>query len=198
MKESLYEKKKIEELEEYSRDLEFLAKNNSEVIFPNRDHKHAAIAMSKILKYSKNDFILFDNDLSGDVTQNEQVESFREALFEFIGRNGSIRIVAGKKYNNGETSELENYLSNLTQIFPERIEVKHASLEFKSKIKEIYNENISFVVGDNNKFRLELQGNDDNCEITREATCSFNNKRLPEKINSVFNSNYSSCTPYFK
>lgn len=188
---------KLEELKEYSSHLEFLANSNSEFVFPNKDDKHAAIAISKILKYSKNDFILFDNDLSGDVTKNEQVESFEKSLFGFISRYGNVRIVVEKKYNKEETSKLEDLLLNLSEIFPEQIEVRHASPEFKSKIKEIYNENISFVVGDNNKFRLELQGKDDNCEITREATCSFNNRKLPKKINGVFNSHYKSCEAYF-
>ena len=50
--------KNINQLIKYSSDLENLAKHNSSDIFPNKDHRHASIVLSKILQHSKNDFIL--------------------------------------------------------------------------------------------------------------------------------------------
>jgi len=183
----------IKKLNDYSKWLDILAKSNSTQVFPNKDHRHAAIAISKILKYSRNSFFLYDDNLSGDISTHNEIESLDSSLIEFISRGGKVKIVIGDKSSKGETSDFENDLSILSTVFSDQIEVKLASDQFKSQVKDIYGNHINFTIGDNNKFRLEHI----DTERKASAECSFNNREIVREISSVFNSVYNTCLPYF-
>ncbi len=186
----------IRKLKQYSEALDGLAKNNSTDIFPNRDSEHAAIAIAKILKYSNEKVIVFDDDLKGDIVNNSTVESFRSSVIDFLSRKGKLQVVISDK-SPYDDEELRLFLEVLIDVFPQQVSVKLASSSFKTSMKEIYGEKINFVIGDTNKFRLEKYGNNNPNNKTREAKGSFNNKEITNKLLSIFNTNYSSCKDYF-
>lgn len=184
--------KDINSLIKYSSDLENLAKHNSSDIFPNRDHKHASIVLSKILQHSKNDFILFDDDLKGDIVKHDEVESFKDSLISFVNRGGNLKFaLSDRNLNNDEG--LTSFLETIQELFPKQVSIKLATPKFKNAMKEIYNEKINFAIGDKNKFRLELFGNSSVDNKTRKANGSFNNEKVVYEILKNFNTHYPDC-----
>tara|TARA_R110002050_G_scaffold4573_5_gene22187 strand:- start:1952 stop:2527 length:576 start_codon:yes stop_codon:yes gene_type:complete len=180
---------------EYSNALDNLARIKSTDIFPNKNHQHAAIVLSKMLKYSKNSFVLFDDDLKGDIVKHDEIESFRDSVIDFISRGGNLKVVISDKSPDDDPS-LKNFLNLLIKVFPNQVELKLATSEFKSSMRKIFNEKINFAIGDNNKYRLELFGNNATDSRTRAARGSFNNKEVSSKLLEAFNSKYSSCIAY--
>lgn len=185
----------IDELKRYSEALENLAKNNSNHVFPNKNHKHAAIAISKILKYTKEEFILFDDELNGDISSHDEVESFEKSLISFMSRNGKAKFVVSDK--SAKVSKLETFLVNVSELYPTQLEVKLASSLFKSNMRDVFKEKINYALGDDNKFRLEKFSNNPIHLKTREAEVSFNNKEVVKKIKNAFEDSYDSCTSFF-
>jgi len=185
----------LKQLSAYSDALDNLAKNNSNDTFPNKDHKHASIVLSKILKYSKSTFILFDDDLKGDIVKNDQVVSFRDSLIEFISRGGSLKIVISDE-NDDDDASLKSFLKTLVELFSEQVELKLASSEFKESMKKIYGEKINFAVGDTNKYRLEKYGDNSVDKKTGTAIGSFNNEQTSRLLLKAFYFNYNSCLSY--
>ncbi len=184
--------KDIEQLRRYSSALDNLAKHNSSDIFPNRDHRHASIVLSKILKYSKKDFILFDDDLKGDIVKYDEVESFKDSLIGFVSRGGTVKIVLSDR-NQNDDKGLTDFIKLIQQLFSGQVYIKLASSNFKEAMKKIYNEKINFAIGDKNKFRLELFGDAPIDDKTRKANGSFNNEKVVEELAKVFNANYPDC-----
>ena len=186
----------IKKLKEYSEDLDNLARSKSTDTFPNKDHQHASIAISKILKYSKDSFVLFDDDLKGDVVNNDAIVSFRNSIIEFISRGGNVKIVISDK-NDTDDIELRLFLEVLVEVFPEQVELKIATRQFKESMRSIFGEKINFAVGDNNKYRLELFGETPLDLKTRKAKGSFNDEEIVSELLSVFNNNYNEfCNNY--
>jgi len=191
-----HKKLDIKRLKEYSEDLDNLARSESTDTFPNKNHQHASIAISKILKYSKKSFVLFDDDLQGDVVNNEAVVSFRDSIIEFISRGGNVKIVISDK-NDIDDVKLRVFLEVLVELFPEQVELKIATSKFKKSMKSIYGEKINFAIGDNNKYRLEMFGENPTDLKTRKAKGSFNDEKLVYELLNTFNDNYSKhCNNY--
>lgn len=186
-----------EKLTKYSIALDDLAKNNSTDIFPNEDRQHAAIAIATILKYSKKSVVIFDDDLKGDIVSNDQIESFRSSVINFVSRKGQLKIVISDKNEESDNQELKYFLETLTELLPRQVFVKLATPEFKTSMKAIYNEKINFLVGDNNKFRLEKFGENSIEQKTRKATGSFNNETIATELLDAFNQKYVDCKDYF-
>ena len=189
-------KNELEKLKEYSKALDNLAKNSSKDKFPNKDHKHAAIALSKVLKYSNESFILFDDNLNGDVVKFNEVESFKKSLLDFISRNGKVKIVISDK-NKKDNFELKLFLEVVSELYPNLVFIKIASKKFKSEMRKIYNEKINFAIGDDNKYRLEKFGENHVDDKTRSAEGSFNNYDVVEELKNVFEYNFGNCENYF-
>lgn len=178
----------IENLKQYSAALDNLARNNSTDVFPNKDQQHAAIAIAKILKYSKESVVIFDDDLKGDIVNHDYVESFRSSVIDFLNRGGVLKIIISDKKEEDEN--LQMFLKVLQKLFPNQVYVKLAMPKFKTSMREIFNEKINFVVGDKNKYRLERFGENKVEEKTRQATGSFNDEEVARKILNVFNAKY--------
>ncbi len=192
------EEKKMKGLKAYAQALDYLAKNKSTDTFPNKDHQHAAIAISKILKYSKNSFVIFDDDLKGDITNHTEVVSFRDDLIEYISRGGNVRIVVSDK-DPSDDKDLKMFLEILSELYPEQVKIKLASPSFKKKMKSLYDEKINFAVGDKNKYRLERFGNYPTSEKDRKANGSFNDQEsIAQHLLENFNLEFNSCENYFK
>ncbi len=190
-------KSETDKLKLYASNLDNLAKHMSTDVFSNKDHQHAAIAISKILKYSKKSFVLFDDDLKGDIVNNNAIVSFQESLVEFISRGGNVKVVISDRDDKVDNAQLRFFLEVLVDIFPNQMELKIASKAFKESMKKIFSEKINFAIGDNNKYRLEKFGESTSEEKTREASVSFNSEKYVSKILTIFKSNYNSCYNYF-
>lgn len=184
--------KDISHLIKYASTLENLARHNCSDTFPNKNHEHASIVLSKILKYSKKDFILFDDDLKGDIVKHDEVVSFKDSLISFVTRGGNLKIAISDR-NPDDDVKLTSLLKKIQELYPKRVSIKLATSEFKNAMKEIYNEKINFAIGDKNKFRLELFGNTSVDNKTREAKGSFNNEKVVDELLKVFNNHYAEC-----
>jgi hypothetical protein len=177
----------------YAEALDNLAKNKSTDTFPNKDHHHAAIAISKILKYSNYDFILFDDDLKGDIVNKDSVVSFRDSVIDFIRRGGNLKVVVSDK-NDTDDLNLRYFFEALRELFKNQVELKLATPEFKSQMKTVYKEKINFCVGDADKYRLELFDNIE--KKTRKAKGSFNDPKIAGELLKQFYEVYPICTEY--
>lgn len=171
-------------LSEYSNALDNLAKNKCTDIFPNKDRRHAAIAIDKILRYSKENIVIFDDNLQEYFMNNGQIDSFRSSVIDFVSRHGKIKILISNKDDN---KELILFFDTLTELFPQQVFVKIITPEFMHSIKTIDNEKINFIVGDETKFRFEK--NDIEDKIV-EAKASFNNQKTSTKLLNVFSQSY--------
>ena len=189
------DKEKIKKLKAYSKSLDVLAKTKSKDIFPNQDYQHAAIVLSKILEYSDMKFLLYDDDLKGDIVNNQDVVSFKHSVIEFISKGGKLSFVIDKKTDNDDPL-LVRFLALLKKAFPNQVKIKLASIAFKESFFKLFNGHVNFAVGDKNKFRIEYL---DNClqERTANAICSFNNEEVSTIISEHFYRNIHSCNEYF-
>ena len=185
----------LAQLFEYENNLEILAKNSSRDTFDNRDHKHASIVLGKILKYSTSEFILFDDDLKGDIVNNDQVVSFKSSLIDFIARGGKIRMVISHELKEDD-EELKYFLINLSELYSSQFQIKLASIEFKKAMKAEFGEKINFAVGDSKMYRLEKYGHLSSETRTREAQGSFNDQGISSSLTQVFNAKYEGCHNY--
>lgn len=170
----------------YSETLENLARSKSSEIFSNKDDKHASIAIQKLLKYTKEKFILYDDDLKGDIFTDENSGNISTTLINFIAKGGEFTIILKEKID--KISKFGNTLRLLNKFFSSQVKVLIASDNFKNDLKEKFEGcELNFAVGDKDMFRLEKhEGN-----LLREAKVSFNNKYYPNKILGVFNKDYN-------
>jgi hypothetical protein len=178
----------------YDESLANLAVNKSPVKFPNKDPKHAAIALVNILKYSHKDFIIFDDNLEGDIVKNTEVVSFKDALKRFLRKGGKAIFVIHEKESEKDDIELIAFLKSLTEVYPETMIIKKASADFISEMEKKNGEDVNTAIGDNRMYRIE-KGNRNN--KTREATVCFNDEKVVKELLIVFNTYINSFDDYF-
>lgn len=191
-----YKSQELKDLEQYAKSLDILAKNNVKDVFLNRNHKHASIVLSKILKYSKNSFVVFDDDLRGDIVNHDEVVSFKDSLINFISRDGNVKIIISDK-TDYDNKNLVFFFRIINKLYPKNVSIKLASSEFKDSMRSIYGEKINYALGDNNKYRLEKFGNNSTEAKARIAEGSFNNTEVPSKLLKVVDEYYNTCSEYF-
>ena len=114
-----YVQKRKEELialQNYAKRLELFAVLKSEKPYSNKNHEHAAIALSTILKHARNEFVIFDDNLHGDIAKHEEVLSFKDSVIAFLSGGGKLRIVIGDKFDD-DSIEFKRFLRVLLDVF---------------------------------------------------------------------------------
>lgn len=183
------------ELEKYEAAIDLLAQAKSDRIFQNDNVSHAAIVIKKILEFSKTEVAIFDDDLSGDVS--DKSNDFLNVLRHSVTKEQKILRIAVKQRRKHLDSNIARTLRELIKLYPDRVQVKLASQEFLNVINETVEkigikEHINFAVGDNDSFRLEFPAGE------RKAFCSFQNEFFSSALLSIFEKKFNDCEDYFQ
>lgn len=181
-----------EELKKYIVIAEKLAIAKSDLVFKNSSHDHAAVVLTLMMKYSKEEFCIYDNDLSGDIA--DQYEGFYEELDKHILNNKKINIVIDN--HNQEKTEIYLKLNTLKASYPDLVNVRRSDDNFKSAVKSIFNIPLNFSFSDTNAYRIEeiSEGIDvDN----RKAFCCFNKPEVSNRLKSIFDNHFKNLKPVF-
>jgi hypothetical protein len=170
---------KIEELDDYWKDLEILAKNNISIQFNNSGKEHAALVMSKLFTYSHSAVKMFAGDFNGAICDNE---IYLKTLDEFLDAGKKIEVVFERKPNNDSKAFRRLKQQQLTD--PTQVSLTIAAPEqlmnFRQQLKN-KDKSIHFATGDNdnNKF------NKYRCETDTEkfiAILNFDDERFCKKL----------------
>jgi hypothetical protein len=185
--------KTMAKLDEYKASVEGLARAKSDFVFPNSSHRHAAIVLSCIVKYSNKIVRIYDDALQGDISG--EYDPYKELLplIEFhIHSKKRLEIVVrdgGKK-----SSAIYETLERLSKPFKDTLKVCAATPTFKKSVKEAFGADINFAVGDDSSFRIEQYVHS---RKERKAVCSFNKPDYAKVISDIFDEQLENCTPVF-
>lgn len=188
------EKEKLgSRLESYKKAVKNLAISKSDVIFPNKDAEHAAVVISNIIEHSDKEVRIFDDDLSGDVSDNsdELLDAIKKAVIE---DKKTVKFLV--RDDSHTTTKIYKLLSELAQS-NENLTVKKVNQQFINSIRDaseqIVNENImiNFSIGDKTSFRIEFPNS------KRKAFCSFNNPKISKTLCDLFESKFNEFEPVF-
>lgn len=172
-----------------------LAKDESRVFFPNNDHRHAAIVLTALVTHSKDIVRIYDLDLKGDISgENDFYQEFVPAIDRFVRNKGTFKIVV--RDGSEQKSEIYKTLRRLCVEFPDRVEVKEASPEYNAKVLDALKADLNFAIGDQKAFRIETANS---TEELRQAICSFNRPDYTSVLTSIFeNDLMNTCNSLFK
>ncbi|OFX38378.1 MAG: hypothetical protein A2X08_16355 [Bacteroidetes bacterium GWA2_32_17] len=179
-------------LKMYSIAVENLAFFNSEHIFRNSSRNHAAIVVSTMLKYSKDEFRIYDNNLSGDIA--DKFYQFYINLNKFVEIGKFIKIVVDdiSDFN----CEIYKKLKVLHSTHPNKVFLAISDKIFRDNIFKLYKSNLNFAIGDKKSFRLEEINVNKKIE-ERKAFCCFNNDKYPNQLINIFDNNFGTCKSVF-
>jgi hypothetical protein len=181
--------KQKDELQEYRRAIENLARIKSDFVFPNSSPAHAAIVLSCILKYSC-DVKIYDHNLDGDVSEQDEV--FFNELKNFLSDNKKKLSITVRDNNFKRDSEACLKFKDLAHKYG-NLEIRTATDIFKKSVTKLYEKDINFAVGDRKAFRMELVDGAIGSN-PRKAICSFNKSSYAAKLSKVFEENFDKCT----
>lgn len=184
---------KAAELAEYKAAIEGLAKSKSEFLFPNSGHRHAAIVLSCIVKYSNDIVRIYDDGLEGDISGiYDPYKEFLPLLEFHIHSKKRLEIVV--RDASEKDSAIYKTLESLSYLFADTLKVCVASPAFQESVKEALGADINFAVGDSAAFRIEQYVHRSK---KRRAVCSFNKPDYAKVLNDIFDSQLASCEPVF-
>lgn len=175
---------------EYIESANRLAKNRSDFVFTSASPVNAAIVMAIILKYSENEVRIYDNCIDGEIA--DQHTYFFNALDEFFREGKKLKIVVRKESEND--SKILEALANYEAIRPSQLDVRLASQEFKENISGAVQTDTNFIVNDQNGFRMEVVDLENPNENIKQAFSSFNKQDISEKLVTIFDQKFSTCT----
>lgn len=161
---------------EYLNIVETFANDNDEIIFCNEGDEHAAIVLSRIFKYSNNSLKIYASSLNQSIVTED--EDYLNYLDSFIKKGGIVQVLID--HIPKKPSKAFKNLLLKSQIYSETVGLRVA--QSKIKLNEKY---VNFTVGDNNKFRLEID------PLKRTAYCSFNNIKFCTKLIDIFRDNFN-------
>lgn len=165
-------------LREYLESVSHLAEGGLNLEFNNKGRFHAAIVMSTIFKYAKNNIKIFAHDFSGQICDSHL---YRDAILNAIERKVQVKIIFESKPN--ENSLCLKMLRELKDAGKD-IEIKILTPDFLNKHfrPKSQSERLSnFTVSDSVMFRYETD------KETFKAFCNFDDKELSSVLNHNFN-----------
>jgi hypothetical protein len=175
------------ELQQYKTAVENLASSKSNLIFNNSSPEHAAIVLSAMLKYSNSEFRIYDNDLSGDIS--ELNPDFFDNLSAFISAGKSVKIVIDSLEQSANSQAYKSIIK-YKEMYPNTVKLAIANDSFKDSVSKMFEKKINFALGDKTSFRIEDSIGD---LQQRKAYCCFNNPNITQKLADVFDSSFISC-----
>jgi hypothetical protein len=167
------------DLSKYKQRLQHKRTSGSNEPEPNGSPEHSVIQISEMLLGSKDNFYIYDRDLSGDLLERTNHVNLLDDISYFIKANKNRRI---EIIVDPDTRTDEKWLSKLREIGDNRIEVFRLDTKRLPSGKTI-DDVPYFVVNDNKGYRQE----DRNEEMLREAFCNFNNEIKSKKFIEIFN-----------
>lgn len=179
-------------LRDYEDAVETLASEKISHLFRNSSPHHAAIVLTAMLKYAEEEMKIYDEDLTGDISDKNP--SFYSELDNFVRSNKMLTVVVRNRTfmdceDSESVSKIYLRLKDYTENYP-NVKVCLASDEFKEAIHNVFDTDVNFALGDDQSYRLELAKD-------RHAVCDFNNKERGKKLNDAFVSTISSCNSFF-
>jgi hypothetical protein len=183
------------DLDSYRKAVRTLAAARSPYLFQNATASHASVVIETILEFSKNEVFIFDDQLSGDIS--EKSPQFLNTLQQVVSPGANKRVSIVVERRNAKPSRVEKTLKALYDANPASISVRLASEEFYGALMETrerlgIDEKIHFTVGDDRAFRLEIPPG------ARTAYCSFNGPKMAGALRNVFIETFDSCEDYFR
>ncbi len=200
----------LEALKAYETYIQILAKYRSEIEIENFDSPHASIVIKNIADISKREVLIYDNDLSGDLSGNnyeaenfpneydkffkEKKKELLESFHNHLEKGQVLKIVV--RDGSEKDSEVYKKLNKAVKRYPVNLSVLEASPEFTKAVINARSKDINFVVGDSMSYRIEPKTADlDN--VSRKAVVCFYGPKLAKVFREVFEANLSSCKPVF-
>lgn len=181
----------VDKLQEFREAVAGLAESKSDFVFRNDDHEHAAIVISNMLKVANKSFVIYDDDLSGDIAEKSKDGELYDCLTDFVNRGGLLRIVVDEVSNT--ENNIYQHIANLKQQHSDNVFLSKSNDELRSKVNKFAADSrftdteINFASGDSCSFRLETVKNE------RKAICSFNKPDIASHLTSIFDSEFEHC-----
>lgn len=173
-------------LETYKIGVENLAATNSKFLFSNSQPDHAAIVLTTMLKHSSKEFLIYDDNLSGDIIKNDN-EDFFNSLKQYVS-DGKVFKIAIKRIDDDDC-KLHHTLTHLKREYPNSVFAKYADTNYSEKIDKLFGEPIYFAVGDGKSIRIENAIGQAE-PLPRKAICSFNKTDFGDKLKEVFDNGF--------
>jgi hypothetical protein len=172
------------DIEKYKIAIEYLAKSQSKLIFPNESALHAAVVLGNMLQYSEREVRISDGNLKGDIA-DLSCSGFQEKLNAFINSDKRLSIIVTSD-SFDPNSEIYKSLKILSKEKGDRFVVKKMSTESTLKIEKLFPKIKSFAIGDDKSFRLEVMEQKNEGQPVRNALCSFNRHDIAERLLTIF------------
>ena len=147
------------------------------------------------MKYSKEEVLIYEDNLLGKISDNEDYISINKSIEDFLVRGGKLRMVLTEKTDI--LSRLGRELQFYAKNFKEDVKVKFASDAFKKAVVH-KNSEVFFVLGDKRMLRKENVQFEDKTTRKGEAVGCFNAPKTSEKLFNLFTSEFDSCQDYFQ
>ena len=167
--------------QEYYEAVEYLATIQSEDSFGNSDENHALSVFVVLFKKAKNKVRIFAHNLCSNVpNSNEYINELKDFL---ENRNGEVEILLEEKPDDKSLKE-NPVFEMLRSVKSNKWKIKQTNARAKYGEYEI---NFS-TVGDN-MYRIEYE------KDKRTARCCFNNRKITEKLNILFDKFFTIANP---
>lgn len=172
---------RIEELEDYQKDLGVLANENISIQFNNKGKEHATLVMSKIFACSNERLKIFARDFRGDISDND---FYIQNLRSFLEKSERSKVeVIFETEPNPNSKALD-----LLRKYKNKVSLKKADNKGLEEFRKyLVNEEkmIHFTIGDNaagefNKYRCET----DTTQFV--AILNFDDKQFCASLNKLF------------
>lgn len=167
-------------MEEYRKQIEYLAKNKIRRTFLNTDEEHAAIVLTSIFESAQTIVRIFAGNLCHHVGTTP---GYIESLSDFIDRGGEVRMLLNdcndQDISNSNLFKRLAYYKSIDKPICIKKTTKKVYLTKDPEKKEVH-----FTVGDNSSFRLETD------IAKRSAVGDFNNeiaKKYASFFDEIFN-----------
>ncbi|MBE7172466.1 MAG: hypothetical protein INR73_17910 [Williamsia sp.] len=173
-------------IEDYIDAVSTLARNRNELTFNNTDPEQAAIVMATIIDNAESQVRIYENSLKGDIADTHK--NFERSLRNFLQAGKHVSIVL--RDDSECDSIIFDQICELSNDYPKNIDVRIASEDFRSNIKDVMTKDVYFIVGDELSYRMETIE-----EITheRKAICSFNRPPIASKLKGAFDAKFFGC-----
>lgn len=208
----------LEELQNYEKNNETLAKYKSPLVFENWDLPHASIVIKTIVDFSEHEVLIYDKDLSGDLSSGEDIaevvandeaeqvlEEFKKnkraellKSFENHLKQGKNLFIVVDEIKNRE-SETCKKLKEWEKKYPFFLSVSEATDQFKQAVNNLSDSEgrkVSYMaVGDMTSYRVQVKAQENseaenNPNVSnRNAFVCYNGAEIAKRLGKTFKEN---------
>lgn len=180
------ENTEVMDIETFRKNVELFAENKKSFIFSNPGIEHAAVVLCAMARHAEKSFMVYDENLEGDITQGT---NFYEELDLFIKRGGVFSIITkSHPVNNDSKKKIldlkANYGSLVEICYIDQEKVKKGGFDTKL-IKNC------FTVVDGLGYRLEYDFEN------RKAFFNFRDEKQATELTDKFKKIKAFTTPVY-